>query len=130
MGERIAKGTPVPRWVAVDGSTDGFIPLTTRPIAGTGRIAALMLNRARMTLLLLSALSAQIVPACGRSYRPADRNLARSSPASAPGLVQPDVPRHLADLLVVERIPGELQRQLDLAVMVALVPHHVLQQQD
>src|SRR6187397_3557875 len=107
MGERTAKGTPVPCWVAVDGSSDGFIPLTTRAIAGTGRIAALMLNRARITLLLLSALSAQIVPACGRSYRPADRNLARSNPTSAPGrLVQPDVPRHLADLLVVERIPG------------------------
>jgi hypothetical protein len=38
-----------------------------------------MLNGARIPLLLLlSALSASVVPACGRSYRPADRDAVRS----------------------------------------------------
>jgi hypothetical protein len=112
-----------------------------------------MLTATQIGLLLLSALAAHVAPACGRAFKhggPSDGDESKAisrpdfRPGFAPGvpaaprreasgrprLAHPDIPGHLADLLVVERVAGELQGQLDLAVVVALVPHHVLQQQD
>ena len=43
-----------------------------------------MLNEARIGLLLLSALTAQIVPACGRAFKKADPTDGSASRMTAP----------------------------------------------
>src|ERR1700681_3462505 len=45
-------------------------------------------------------------------------------------LAHPDPPRDRPSLLIADWPPCQLEGQLNLAVMVALVPEHVLQQQD
>jgi hypothetical protein len=70
-----------PTRAAIDSPSGRFIPLASRTIRRAVRIATLMLYRARIALLLFSALSAHMVPACGRSFGhgvPVDRDVARA----------------------------------------------------
>src|SRR5215212_390162 len=124
MGERIAKATPVP----LEGPSTARVAASSHSPAKETAARydpSLMLNETRVALLLLSALSAAVAPACGRAYRP-DGGLF----SGTPGLLHPDVPGDRPDFLIVEGMTGQFQRQLDLPVMVALVPHHVLHQQE
>jgi len=73
---------------SVGGPAGGFIPLTTRAPACVDRIAPLMLNEARIGLLLLSALTAGIAPACGRSFKRAEPTEGEASRRAGPRLPQ------------------------------------------
>src|ERR1700758_3737659 len=66
-----------------------------------------------------------------RGVRPRElrRPVEDESGSDSAGLVDPEVPCDRADLLVFEGQAGDLERQLDLAVMVALVPDHVLHEE-
>ena len=44
--------------------------------------------------------------------------------------VHPDIPGERTGLVIGQRMTRELERQLDLTVMIALVPEHVLKQKD
>jgi hypothetical protein len=44
--------------------------------------------------------------------------------------IHPNAPRERAKFLIAQRMASYFERQLDLAMMVALVPDHVLQHQN
>src|SRR5437660_11318476 len=54
----------------------------------------------------------------------------RKNGAARSLLAHPDTPRNSASFLIRQRTARRLKGQLDLAVMVALVPDHVLKQED
>ena len=105
----VARSAPVPPGPRSTARPGGFVPLATRTIASTGRIAALMLHGNGIALSLLSALSANMVPACGRSFGPdagaGPRCRARHGRAG-PGLVFPGgaSPRSVGGGVGIERI--------------------------
>ncbi len=56
--------------------------------------------------------------------------LAQSTDEPPLALSHPDAPRKRASFLIGDRVAGQLEGQLNLAVVIALVPEHVLQEED
>jgi hypothetical protein len=51
----------------------------------------------------------------------------RSKCLCSPGLIQPDIPGQRTDLFIIEGTAAHLQSNLDLTVVIALMPDHVLE---